>query len=432
MRYHRTHFDSFLLKNQSQSRYTHTANHSKGPLAGIRILDLTRILAGPFCTQILADYGAEVLKVENPKGGDDTRLWRTAKEDPIWKTTDKDMSAYFCAINRNKRSITLNLKQGKGRDILFELVKTADVIVDNFLPGKMDSMGIGYDRLREINPLIIHASVSGYGASGPYSHRAGYDAIAAAEAGMLHITGERDGPPTRPGLGLTDMSTGLYLHGTILAALYSRRDTGRGQKIDASLFESQVSLLSNVAMSWLNAGEHAERWGTEHPSIAPYQAFKTKDGHLVLGATNNNQFQILCRLVQRLDMVTDPRFVDNSSRVQNRTKLKEILEPIISANSTNDWLARLEGSGLPYGPINKIEGVFSHPQTAARDMVHSIPHGASVSGHIRVLGFPVKFSETKPAIRRSPPSLGEHTDSTLKEMGFSPSEIAVMRAQGIV
>ena len=226
----------------------------------------------------------------------------------------------------------------------------------------------------------------GYGASGPYSDRAGYDAIAAAEAGMLHITGERDGPPTRPGLGLIDISTGLYLHGAILAALYARKETGKGQKIDASLFESQVSLLSNVAMSWLNAGERATRWGTEHPSIVPYQAFKTKDGYLVLGATNNRQFQILCRLLKKSELAADPQFVDNSCRIKNRDQLKSILESIIAAKTTKAWLAILEGSGMPYGPLNTIEDVFSHPQTIARDMVRSLPYEASVSGQIKLLG----------------------------------------------
>jgi succinate--hydroxymethylglutarate CoA-transferase len=277
--------------------------------------------------------------------------------------------------------------------------------VDNFIPGKMDSMGIGYERLRQINPSIIHASVSGsclgrsfkvgnpetdfrigYGRRGPYAHRAGYDAIAAAEAGMLDITGERDGPPTRPGLGLTDMSTGLYLHGAIIAALYSRKDTGQGQKIDASLFESQVSLLSNVAMSWLNVGERAARWGTEHPSIVPYQAFETKNGYLVLGATNNRQFRVLCQLVGESKLTTDPRFVDNSSRVQNRLELKKIFERILRKKTTQGWLDVLEGSGMPYGPINTIEQVFSHPQTAAGDMVQSLPHEAAISGKIKVLG----------------------------------------------
>ncbi|KAJ6011721.1 hypothetical protein N7522_002076 [Penicillium canescens] len=415
-----------------QLRWNHSAVHSSGPLSGVRILDLTRVLAGPFCTQILADYGAKVLKVENPKGGDDTRLWRTVAEKDIWNATDKDISAYFCTINRNKQSITLNLKEEKGREILFRLVENSDVVVDNFVPGKMDSMGIGYERLRQINPSIIHASVSGYGRRGPYAHRAGYDAIAAAEAGMLDITGERDGPPTRPGLGLTDMSTGLYLHGAIIAALYSRKDTGQGQKIDASLFESQVSLLSNVAMSWLNVGERAARWGTEHPSIVPYQAFETENGYLVLGATNNRQFRVLCQLMGESELATDPRFVDNSSRVQNRLELKEIFERILRKKTTQAWLAVLEGSGMPYGPINTIEQVFSHPQTAAGDMVQSLPHEAAISGKIKVLGVPVKFSETKPTIRHSPPSLGEHTDSTLIGMGFSPKEVAALREQGIV
>lgn len=208
---------------------------------------------------------------------------------------------------------------------------------------------------------------------------------------MLHITGEKDGPPTRPGLGLTDMSTGLYLHGAILAALYARQQTGQGQKIDASLFESQLSLLTNVAMSWLNTGEHAERWGTEHPSIVPYQAFRTKDTYLVLGATNNRQYQILCRLIDRIDLTTDPRFADNGSRVKNRDELKRILEEILASKSTDEWLTILEGSGMPYGPINTIDRVFSHPQTAARSMVHNLAFDAAASGQIKVLGKPFRF-----------------------------------------
>lgn len=228
--------------------------------------------------------------------------------------------------------------------------------------------------------------MTGYGPKGPYAHRAGYDAIAAAEAGMLHITGERNRPPTRPGLGLTDMSTGLYLHGAIIAALYSRKDTGKGQKIDASLFESQVSLLSNVAMSWLNVGEEAARWGTEHPSIVPYQAFQTKDSYLVIGATNDRQFRILCQLLGQSELATDIRFVDNSARVQNRLELKELYEPVFRKRTTQEWLAVLEGSGMPYGPINTIEQVFSHPQTAARNMVQSLPHDAAIARQIKVLG----------------------------------------------
>ncbi|KAJ5729529.1 uncharacterized protein N7483_004037 [Penicillium malachiteum] len=377
-------------------RRNHTAAQGHGPLHGVKVIDLTRVLAvrssetgifrGPFCTQILADYGADVLKIENPKGGDDTRLWRTAAEKKIWKSTQKDISAYFCTINRNKRSMTLNLKQQTGCDVLFRLVKEADVVVDNFVPGKMDELGIGYESLRKFNPLIIHASVSGYGASGPYAKRAGYDAIVAAEAGMLHITGERDGQPTRPGLGMTDMSTGLYLHGAIMAALFSREKTGKGQKIDASLFETQVALLSNVAMSWLNAGEVAQRWGTAHPSIVPYQAFKTKDSYLVFGATNNRQFQVLCKLLGRTDLATDARFADNNSRLKNRKELTATLSEILISKPTTEWMRRLEGSGMPYGPINSIDSVFSHPQTAARRMVQTLPFDALSCGELKLLG----------------------------------------------
>jgi succinate--hydroxymethylglutarate CoA-transferase len=250
----------------------------------------------------------------------------------------------------------------------------------------MQASPVSYDLPLSISCVLILNIHLGYGASGPYSHRAGYDAIAAAEAGMLHITGDRGGPPTRTGLGLTDMSTGLYLHGAILAALYARKETGQGQKIDVSLFETQVSLLSNVAMSWLNAGERAMRWGTEHPSIVPYQAFKTRDGYLVLGATNNRQFQALCRLLKRSELAVDPRFIDNSCRVKSRDELKGVLESTIAAKPTQDWLAILEGSEIPYGPINTIEDVFSHPQTAARDMVKSLSYEASASGQIKVLG----------------------------------------------
>ncbi|KAJ5112760.1 hypothetical protein N7532_000805 [Penicillium argentinense] len=413
-------------------RYTHTFTRNGGPLQGVRILDLTRVLAGPFCTQILADYGADVLKIENPKGGDDTRLWRTAAEKDIWKATEKDISAYFCTINRNKRSMTLNFKHEQGRRILFRLVKRADVVVDNFVPGKMDDLGIGYKKLREINPAIIHASISGYGAGGPYSQRAGYDAIAAAEAGLMHITGERDGPPTRPGLGLVDMSTGLFLHGAILAALYMRQQTGKGQKIDGSLFESQISLLTNVAMSWLNGGVEAQRWGTAHPSIVPYQAFKTTDSYIVLGAVNNRQYQLLCKLLDRQDLATDPRFAENTDRVQNRDELTRILSEIIERKSTEEWLSTLEGSGMTYGPINTIEKVFAHPQTKAREMVQNLPYEAASSGEIKVLGFPVKFSETSPAIRMAPPGLGEHTEATLMDMGFSREEVQDMREQMVI
>lgn len=235
----------------------------------------------------------------------------------------------------------------------------------------------------------MYAHPTGYGAQGPSSRRAGYDVIAAAEGGLLNITGEPNGPPSKPGLGLTDMCTGLYIHGAILAALHSRQQTGRGQKIDASLFETQVSLLTNVAMSWLNNGESAQRWGTEHPSIVPYQAFPTKDSHLVLGAVNNRQFGTLCRLINRQDLAEDPRFTANEARVENRVALIDILKTVFRTKTTKDWTTILEGSGMPYGPINDLEQVFSHPQTEARGMVRTLPYEAAKEEEIKVLGMPL-------------------------------------------
>lgn len=326
----------------------------------------------------------------------------------------------------------------------------------------MDELGFGYEAMHQANPSIIHASVTGthqipnqtayspstgYGAQGPYAQRAGYDVIAAAEAGLLHITGERNGPPSKPGLGLTDMCTGLYLHGAILAALHARQQTGRGQKIDASLFETQISLLTNVAMSWLNNKEPASRWGTAHPSIVPYQAFQTKDSYLVLGAVNNRQFANLCQLLGQPKLVNDDRFSSNNSRIGNREALQEILEDIFKTKATKDWLAILEGSGMPYGPINNMEQVFSHPQTQARQMVQTIPHQAAQAEEIKVLGMtrsltsmttltepgaPVKFSETSPQIRQRPPGLGEHTEETLEELGLTKEEIAELRARNVL
>ncbi|KIV82816.1 hypothetical protein, variant [Exophiala sideris] len=322
------------------------------------------------------------------------------------------MSAYFSTINRNKKSISLNLKHEKGRKIFFELAEKADVVVDNFIPGKMDELG--------------------YGSSGPYAKRAGYDVIAAGEAGLLHITGEPNGPPTKPGVGLTDMCTGLYLHGAILAALYTRQQTGVGQKVDASLFETQVSVLANVAMTWLNTGEEAKRWGTSHPSIVPYQAFKTKDSYLVLGAVNNRQFKILTERLSLPELPEDARFVDNDTRVLNREVLKPILDEAFAARSTDDWLAIFEGSGMPYGPINTLQKAFEHPQIEARRMVDIVPHEAAASGSIKILGIPVKYSNTKPSIHSPPPLLGEHTDVVLQELGYSGQAISELRTEKAV
>ncbi|KAJ5263933.1 CoA-transferase family III domain-containing protein [Penicillium angulare] len=376
-----------------RASHTESCRNTGGALKGVRILDLTRVLAGPFCTQILADYGADVIKVENPNGGDDTRLWRESGEEKFWKSDCTNTSLYFNTINRNKRSISLNLKQEKGKDIALELAKKADVVVENFIPGKLDKLGLGFETLKEVNPSIILASISGYGGSGPYAQRAGYDVIGAAEGGLLHITGEADGPPTKPGVGLMDMCTGLYLHGAILSALFAREKTGLGQHIDTSLFETTVSIMCNVGMSWMNLGKEAQRWGTGHPSIVPYEAFRTKDSYLVIGAVNDKQFKNLCARIGKSELGNDSRFIDNKNRVQNRHGLKQILDEAFATKTTEDWEKVFEGSGMPYGPINSLEKVFSHPQAIARKMIETIKNPASVSGDIQVIGECISGSE---------------------------------------
>ncbi|KAF8864617.1 CoA-transferase family III [Acephala macrosclerotiorum] len=401
----------------------------EGALHGIKILDMSRVLAGPFCTQILADYGAEVIKVEQPGQGDDTRYWRVDGERAIWGK-ENNMSCYFAAVNRNKRSITLDVKKAEGKEILLKLVKNADILVENFIPGKMEQFGLGYDVLSKLNPGLIFASISGYGAQGPYSKRAGYDIIAAAEAGLLHITGEQNGPPTKPGVALVDLSTGLYTHGAILAALQARHRTGKGQKIDSSLFETQLSLLTSVATVWLNMQKEATRFGTEHPSIVPYAAFQTKDSWIVCGAVNNRQFKVLVEVLGCPETAGDERFESNDKRIENRDELKVILDRCFMKKTTSEWLSALEGSGMPYGPINNIEDSFKHPQTKARDMMRTVDFEAMIDGQLKMVGIPVKFGDTKISIRRRPPLLGEHTDEILKEIGVE--NIGWMREHRIV
>ncbi|KAL1889880.1 hypothetical protein Sste5346_008604 [Sporothrix stenoceras] len=353
-------------------------------------------------------------------------------EDVAWNSDAGPMSNYFASVNRNKRSITIDLKKEKGREILFRLAKQADVVVENFKPGTMDRLGVGYDKLHAANPAIIYATISGYGPGGPYGSRGGYDPIAAAEAGLLHITGERKGPPVRTGIGMIDMSTGLYIHGAILAALYSRAATGQGQRIDASLFETQISLLTNVGLSWLNLGIEADRWGCQHPSIAPYDAFETKDLYLVCGATNDAQYAKFCKLLRLDDLITDPRFETNPKRAANREELLPYFRKTFKEKTTDEWLAVFDGTGLPFAPINNMQRTFAHPQTAARNMVAERAFDAATSGDIRLIAPPVKFGATPPTIRTNPPRLGEHTEQVLAESGLTAEEIAELRADGVV
>lgn len=429
-------WSSITINNQSLTWSRRLSTEARkptkqGPLAGVRVLDLSRILAGPFCTQILADYGAEVIKVEQPRVGDDTRHWKAKGETVKWKNAASPMSLYFCSVNRNKRSLTLDLKHPEASGILQRLVKNSDVFIENFIPGKAGELGLGYETLSATNPQLVYASISGYGASGPFVKRAGYDGIAAAEGGLMHITGEAGRAPVRPGLGMVDMATGLYMHGAILAALRERDQTGRGQKIDASLFETQISLLINVGMNWLNLGLEGQRYGAAHPSIVPYNTFQTADGWLALGANNDRQWKALCERLGRRDWAENKQFDSNPKRVENREGIERDLEHILKQKTNKEWCEILEGSGLPYGPVNSIEDAFAHPQIEPRSMIQS-RQMESFGGMLNMIGPAVKFSGSGANIRSSAPILGQDTKRIMDELGYSEREIAQLGQDGVL
>lgn len=438
------------------------ANDPHLPLSNLRVLDLTRVLAGPFCTQILADYGATVLKIEQPGSGDETRQWRTAGEtaqmwdDDFLSSSNHGkgsgaplMSLYFSSVNRNKRSITLNLKSDRGRALVKEMLDPArpdsyDIIVHNFLPGKMDAMALGYSDLKKVNPGLIYASVSGYGATGPSSKRAGYDAIALAEAGLLHITGSKDSGPSKPGVAIADLCTGLYTHGAILAAVNARTQTRAGCKIDASLFESSLSLLINVGLASLNLDldkgpahrRRGSRLGLGHPNLVPYGGYKTRDKRqLFVAANNNRQWKLFS---ERLEL--DPAFIEeystNDKRVESRSTIDQVLGNRFAEKELREWEAVFEGSGLPYGPINDVVEALEHQQAEARDMVVPVEGIRSArDGMMRLIGPAVKLNDgagVTNIVRRKPPLLGEHTDEVLQELGYEEVEVQEMRQDGII
>lgn len=389
---------------------------------------------------MLADAGADVIKIEIPKIGDDTRHWKDKAEDAFWnKPGDEgtaegvtETSLYFTCCNRGKRSLAVNLKSKEGVAIIKRLAEECDVVVDNYLPGKLDELGIGYSVLSAINPRIIHASVSGYGSSGPYAKRAGYDVIAAAEGGMLHITGERGGNPVKPGVALIDLCTGLYSYGAITSALYARQFTGRGQKIEASLLETCLSLQVNLGSSYLNLGREATRFGCGHPSIVPYDTFTCSDAHIVVGATSNRQWAILMETLGKPEYINDDRFLTNPARVAHRKEVEDILNNAFKAKTVSEWCEELKHSGLPFGPVNNLERAFAHPQVEPRKMIETLPSKASKSGSVKVAGVPVKYSDTPASIKSAPPSIGEHTIAVLEELGYSDQEIRRLQQDGTV
>ena len=372
-------------------------------LSDVVVIDLSRVLAGPYCTMMLGDMGATVIKIEQPGKGDDTRHFG-----PPYVAGE---SAYYLGLNRNKRSITLDFNNPEHKKRLFELVSTATVLVENFRPGMLERQGLGYETLRAMNPGLIYCSISGYGHDGPYAMRPGYDFVAQAESGIMSVTGEVEGEPQRVGSPVADVSAGLYACMSILAALHVREKTGKGQHIDISLLEAAVSLLSNVSSNYLISGEEAERYGNGHPNIVPYQAFRTQDGYIVVSCGNDRLYQTFCRLLGREDLATDLRFATNPQRVRNREELVPILQEQFLQRETGDWLTALRAAGIPCGPINTVSQVFSDPHLQARGFIWECEH--PTAGTIKLSGSPIRLSETPTRLYKAPPLLGEDNDALL-------------------
>ncbi|EPS40011.1 hypothetical protein H072_6185 [Dactylellina haptotyla CBS 200.50] len=412
-------------------RYQSTTPAKSRPLAGIRVLDLTRVLAGPYCTQILGDLGADVIKVEHATRGDDTRAWGPPFAPRKDGKPGPGESAYFLAVNRNKRSLGLDFKTTSGQAILKSLANTSDILVENYLPGTLAKYGLDYESLKAENKGLIYASITGYGQTGPYSARAGYDVMVEAEMGLMHITGERGGPPVKVGVAVTDLTTGLYTSNAILAALFSRNLTSQGQHIDMSLSDCQVATLANIASSVLVSGQRdAGRWGTAHPSIVPYEAFPTSDGSILLGGGNDRLFGILCKRIGFPEWAVDEKFVTNDKRVEHRRTLVPMIGDETRKKTTKEWLDIFEGSGMPYAAVNDVHDTLTHKHVLARGMVQEVHHEAC--GPVKLVNTPFKFSDAEASIRHAPPTLGQNTDDILQELGFTANQIDDLKIEGIV
>ncbi len=400
------------------------------PLEGLRILDLTRALAGPYCTMMLGDLGADVIKVERPGRGDESRGWGPPFVGQPYGPYPGE-SAYFIAANRSKRSVTVNLKSPEGQEVVCRLASVSDVLVENFRTGALEGMGLGYDDLHDLCPGLVYCSISGYGRTGPYAERPGYDFIIQAEGGLMGITGPEEGPPYRVGVPIVDITAGMFAASAILAALRARDLTGEGQLVDVSLLDTQVALLTNVGSNYLVGGADPRRQGNAHPNIAPYQAFRARDRWFALAAANQRQWAALCDAVGRPDLRDDPRFANNEARVAHRPALVEALDEAFAARDAAEWLADLREAGLPCGPINEVPDVFAHPQAQARGLAQEVEH--PTAGPVRLAGFPYKMSHTPAEVRRPPPLLGQHTDEVLTELlDYSAGEVAALREYGAI
>lgn len=393
------------------------------PLKAIRVLDLSRHLAGPYCSMLLADMGAEVIKVEQPGKGDEARTYGP--------TFIEGESAYFLSINRNKKSITVNFKQDEGKEIIHRLIKKSDILMENFRPGTLDKHGLGYNDVARINPKIIYASISGFGQTGPERRRPGYDLSIQGMGGIMSLTGDPSGPPYKVGTSIADILAGMYTCQGILLALIARSKTGKGQLVDISMLDCQVSLLTYQAGLYFATGSVPRRIGNQHPTICPYETFKASDGYINIAVANDKLWNKFCDLLGLDKTKSDPRFSSNPKRVENRDKLFTIIEKIISAKKSTEWLKLFDEEGIPAGPILTVDKTVNHPQVQARELVADITHPKA--GQIKLTGIPVKLSDTPGSIENPPPLLGQYTDETLSGvLGYSKDEITELRKLEVI
>ncbi len=394
----------------------------KKALDGIKVLDLSRALAGPYCTMMLADMGAEVIKVEMPGTGDDSRAWG-----PPFVEGE---SAYFMSINRNKKSITLDMKGGKAIEIIMKLIKGSDVLVENFRPGAMERLGLAYQQVKAVNPRLVYCSISGFGQNGPYRMLPGFDQVLQGMGGLMSITGEPDGPPVKVGVPIADITAGMFAAYGIAIALFTREKTGSGQMVDISLLDSQVALLTYRAGSFFASGEIPKRVGSGHPVIVPYQAFKARDVYINIAVGNDQLWGKFCKAAGLEGIVNDPRFATNAKRVQNRDEVVKVVGDLIATKNGEEWLKILTDAGIPCGPIYTVDKIFSDPQVIHRQMVTELHHPKA--GTIKVTGNPVKLSDTPGEPSVAPPLLGQHTQEVLEGLGYSAKEIEELKQAKLI
>jgi len=391
-------------------------------LEGIKVLDLSRALAGPYCTMMLADMGAEVIKLEMPGRGDDSRSWG-----PPFVEGE---SAYFMSINRNKKSITLNMKSDKSTEIIHKLIKQSDVLVENFRPGAMERLGLGYEQVKAMNPRIVYCSISGFGQDGPYRMLPGFDQVLQGMGGLMSITGELGGPPIKVGVAIADISGGMFASNGILVALYNREKTGKGQMVDVSLLDSQVAWLTYRAGAYLASGEIPQPMGSGHPVIVPYQAFKAKDVFINIAVGNDQLWERFCKAVVLENVMNDPKFATNAKRVENREEIVKIISDLIVTRDGEEWLKILTDAGIPCGPIYTVDKIFADPQVLHREMVKELDHPKA--GKVKVTGIPIKLSDTPGEVETAPPVLGQHTQEVLTELGYSDQDLEKLKQENVI